>query len=171
MPSPSGGTSLREATRCPLATRAVLAFSTGGMQVAKKPLPADVGSGRVAWFDITTTQLSVSQDFYSKLFQWTFNPLQGSDLAAEIVSGGTAIGTLRVADGSISAFNGVVYVQVTDLPASCKKAKELGGFIPPGFPFDLPDGMGAIALVADPAGHPIGMYSRSPLPAAPTTDR
>jgi len=82
--------------------------------------------------------------------------VQGSDLAAEI-------GTLRVADGQISAFNGVVYVQVDDLRASCKKAKELGGTIPPGFPFDLPDGTGAIALFADPCGHPAGMYCRTPL--------
>ena len=93
--------------------------------------------------------------------------MKGSDLAAEIVSRGTPIGTLRVAEGKISPFNGVVYVQVADLPASCKKAKELGGTIPPGFPFDLPDGGGAVGLVLDPAGHPVGMYSRTPLPPAP----
>ena len=47
------------------------------------------------------------------------------------------------------------------------KAKELGGSVPPGFPFDLPDGIGAIALVQDPGGHPIGLYSRKLLPAKP----
>jgi hypothetical protein len=38
----------------------------------------------------------------------------------------------------------------------------------PGFPFNLSDGTGAIALVLDPAGHPMGMYSRTrlALPAA-----
>jgi predicted enzyme related to lactoylglutathione lyase len=60
----------------------------------------------------------------------------------------------------------VVYVQVPDILASCRKAKELGGMIPPGFPFNVPGGIGAIALVVDPAGHPIGMYSRAPLPTA-----
>ena len=153
--------------RCSLlATTALLAL-IGGMQAAKKPPKADVGPGRIAWFDITTTKLSESKDFYSKLFDWKFTSLQGTDLAVEIVSGGTAIGTLRVAEGKISAFNGVVYVQVDDLPASCKKAKDLGGTIPPGFPFNLEEKTGAIALVSDPAGHPIGMYSRTPLPAAP----
>jgi hypothetical protein len=34
----------------------------------------------------------------------------------------------------------------------------------PGFPFNLPDLVGAIALVLDPSGHPVGMYSRTPLP-------
>lgn len=131
-----------------------------------KPLPADVGAGRIAWFDITTTELKKSKEFYGKLFGWTFTAVQGSDQALEIVSRGTAIGTLRGAEGKISAFNGVVYVQVDDLVACCKKSKDLGGTIPPGFPFDLPDGIGAIALVADPTGHPIGMYSRTRLPAA-----
>ena len=133
----------------------------------RKAPPADVGAGRVAWFDLTTTDLARSKDFYGKLFEWRYAPVKGTDGAAEIVAGGTPIGTIRVADGPISGFNGVVYVQVDDIQASCKKAKELGGTIPPGFPFDLPDGIGAIAVVVDPAGHPVGMYSRTPLSAPP----
>ncbi len=140
------------------------ALVTGDLLAAT--LPADVGPGRVAWFDITTTNLAQSKDFYGKLFDWKFTAVQGTDQAAEIVAGDTHIGTLRTADGQITPFNGVVYVQVTDIQASCKKAKELGGTIPPGFPFNLPDGIGAIAVVIDPAGHPIGLYSRTPLPAS-----
>jgi len=148
-----------------LAAILTLALASGRLQSAPpRPLPADVGSGRVAWFDITTTSLAQSREFYGKLFDWQFATAAGSEQATEIVSGGTAIGTLRVADGKISPFNGVVYIQVADLPASCQKAKELGGMVPPGFPFNLPEGRGAIALVADPAGHPIGLYSRTPLP-------
>lgn len=138
------------------------ALVTGDLHAAT--LPADVGPGRVAWFDITTTNLAQSKDFYGKLFDWKFTAVQGTDQAAEIVAGGTPIGTLRTADGQITPFNGVVYVQVTDIQASCAKAKELGGTVPPGFPFNLPDGIGAIAIVVDPAGHPIGLYSRTPLP-------
>ncbi len=151
-----------------LAMTVALALLTGQLRAADppKPLPADVGPGRVAWFDITTSDLAQSKAFYGKLFDWEFTPVQGTDQAAEIVSRGTSIGTIRVAEGKISPFNGVVYVQVTDIQASCKKAKELGGTVVPGFPFNLPDGIGAIALVADPAGHPIGMYSRTPLPPA-----
>lgn len=133
-----------------------------------KAPPADVGPGHIAWFDITTTSLPRSKEFYGKLFDWQFTPVQGTDQGAEIVAGGTAIGTLRVAEGKISAFNGVVYVQVTDIQASCKKAKELGGMIPAGFPFNLQDGIGAIAVVVDPAGHAVGLYSRTPLAAAPS---
>lgn len=125
--------------------------------------PTEVGIGHIAWFDITTGDLPKSKEFYSQLFDWDFTPLEGTDLAVEIVSGDTAIGTIRVAEGAISAFNGVVYVQVEDIQASCGKAKELGGTVAPGFPFNLSDGAGAIALVVDPAGHPVGMYSKTPI--------
>lgn len=133
--------------------------------VGAEPQPADVGPGRIAWFDITTSSLSRSQEFYGKLFGWEFRPVKGTSQAVEIVAGGTAIGTLRVAEGQISAFNGLVYVQVTDMQGSCAKAEGLGGTVAPGFPFDLPDGGGAVGLVVDPAGHPVGMYSRVPLPS------
>jgi uncharacterized protein len=126
-------------------------------------LPADVGAGRIAWFDLATTNLARSRDFYGQLFGWQFTPVEGSDLAVNIVTGGTAIGTLRVADGAISSFNGVVYVQVADLPAMVAKVRALGGTVAPGFPFNLSGGRGAIALVVDPGGHPIGLYSRTPL--------
>jgi predicted enzyme related to lactoylglutathione lyase len=126
-----------------------------------KSQPADVGPGRVAWFDITTSSLPQSRAFYGKLFGWEFRPVKGTDQAVDIVAGETAIGTLRVAEGQINVFNGVVYIQVGDIQASCAKARELGGTVPPGFPFNLPDGTGAVGLVADPAGHPVGMYSRT----------
>ena len=132
-----------------------------------KSHPVDVEFGRVAWFDITTTDLSKSKEFYGKLFGWTFDAVQGTSLAVEIASGGTSIGTLRRAEGQISPFDGVVYIQVQDIQESCRKAKELGGTVVPGFPFDLSNGAGAIGLVSDPAGHPVGMYSRTPI--APQT--
>jgi predicted enzyme related to lactoylglutathione lyase len=154
-----------------LAVTTVLTLVTGEIRAETPKLRADVGPGRIAWFDITTTNLPQSKEFYGKLFDWQFTPVKGSDRAAEIVSGGTAVGTLRVADGKISPFNGIVYVQVTDIQANCRKAKELGGTVVPGFPFNLPDGKGAIAVAVDPAGHPIGLYSRTPLPPAPSPSK
>jgi predicted enzyme related to lactoylglutathione lyase len=146
-----------------VAAIAALTLAAGEIRAAdKKP---DVGHGRIAWFDITTTDLARSKEFYGKLFDWQFTPVKGTDRAAEIVAGGTPIGTIRVAEGKISPFNGVVYVQVPDAQAACKKASELGGTVVPGFPFNLPVGGGAIGLIADPAGHPLGLYSRTPLPS------
>src|SRR5437870_5344133 len=111
-----------------LAMTMALTFVPGQLRAAThKTPPADVGRGRIAWFDLTTTNLPRSKEFYGKLFDWQFTPVQGTDQAAEIVAGGTAVGTLRVAEGKISTFNGVVYIQVTDIQASCKKVTQLGG--------------------------------------------
>lgn len=141
-----------------------LAATLSAAPEQKGPKP-DVGDGHAAWFDITTTNLAQSKAFYAALFGWEFTSMKGAEnVAAEIVSDGRAIGSLRVAEGKISPYDGVVYIQVKDMLASCAKAKELGGTIPPGFPFNLFDDRGAIALVVDPAGHPVGMYSRTPLP-------
>jgi hypothetical protein len=129
---------------------------------ARSALP-DVGTGRIAWFDLTTTDLAKSKEFYAGLFGWRFDPVEGTDQAVQVVAQGTAIGTIRGAEGQISPFNGVVYVQVADMPESCKRATELGGTVAPGFPFDLPNDGGAVGLVMDPAGHPVGLYSRTPL--------
>lgn len=127
----------------------------------------DVGAGRVAWFDLTTTDMAKSKEFYGKLLDWKFIALPGTDLAATIEAGGTEIGTLRVAEGKLGSFNGVVYLQVADMPTAWKKAKELGATLVPGFPFDLDGGGGAVGLLADPVGHPVGLYSRKPLAAKP----
>jgi predicted enzyme related to lactoylglutathione lyase len=127
-------------------------------------MPADVGPGRVAWFDISTKDLARAKDFYGKLFDWTFTAVAGTDQAVEINSRGTAIGTIRGADGAISGFNGVVYIQVDDVRSASNKAKTLGATLVPGFPFNLPNGTGAISLILDPSGHPLGLYSRNRLP-------
>jgi predicted enzyme related to lactoylglutathione lyase len=134
----------------------------------QKPPPRDAGPGGIAWFDITTSDLAKSRAFYAGLFGWEFAPVRGTNLALEVVSRGEPIGTLRVSEGKITPFGGVVYVQVADIVASCARAKELGGAIGPGFPINLIERPGAIAVVLDPAGHPVGMYSRTPVaPARP----
>lgn len=144
-----------------------VAVTTGlAASAAAQTFPPDVGAGRIAWFDLSTTDLARSQDFFRQLFGWEFAPVQGTDRAVQIVAGGAGIGTLRVADGAISVFNGVVYVQVADVRASAERAAALGATIPPGFPFDLPDGTGAVGLLVEPGGHPIGLYSRVPLAPA-----
>lgn len=154
-----------------LAVTAALTFATGTLDAAPRKQPkADVGNGRITWFDITTTSMSSSKEFYGKLFGWTFIGLKGTEYAVEIVSSGKSIGTLRVAEGKLSPFDGVVYVQVADMRASCEQAKALGGTVAPGFPFNLTERTGAVGLVLDPAGHPVGMYSRTPLPTEKSAD-
>jgi hypothetical protein len=54
---------------------------------------------------------------------------------------------------------------------SCRKAKDLAGVVAARISFNLPDGASAVAVVVDPAGHPVGLYSRTPLPPDPTPAR
>ena len=152
-------------TRVLLTVTAIVMIGAAVGAQEKAKMPADVGPGRVAWFDITTTNLARAKEFYGKLFDWTFTAVAGTDQAVEINSRGTAIGTIRGADGAISGFNGVVYIQVDDVRSASDKAKTLGGAIVPGFPFNLPNGTGAISLIMDPSGHPLGLYSRARIPA------
>ena len=143
---------------------ALAAIGTGVPAQVKPQMPPDVGPGRVAWFDIATSDLARAREFYGKLFGWTFTAVAGTDQAVEINSRGTGIGTIRSAGGAISGFNGVVYIQVDDLVKANERAKALGATIVPGFPFNLPSGIGAISLVLDPSGHPLGLYSRTRIP-------
>ena len=142
----------------------VLTMAVAVAAQVKPQMPADVGPGRVAWFDISTKDVAQAKEFYGKLFDWTFTAVAGTDQAVEVNSRGTAIGTIRRTDGAISGFNGVVYIQVDDVQSAGDKAKSLGATVAPGFPFNLPTGIGAISLILDPSGHPLGLYSRSRLP-------
>ena len=147
-----------------LALGAVAVAGASVLAQSKPQMPADVGAGRAAWFDISTTNVARAKEFYGALFGWTFTAVAGTDQAAEINSRGVAIGTIRRADGAISAFNGVVYIQVDDVRSASEKAKTLGATVVAGFPFNLPNGTGAISLIADPSGHPLGLYSRARIP-------
>lgn len=143
---------------------AVLLLGAGALAQVTPQMPQDVGAGRAAWFDISTTNVANAKEFYGKLFDWTFTAVAGTDQAVEINSGGRAIGTIRRADGPVSGFNGVVYIQVDDVRKASDKAKTLGAKVVEGFPFNLPNGTGAISLLLDPSGHPVGLYSRARIP-------
>ena len=61
---------MRSAT---LAMTVALALVAGQLEAAPpKSPPADVGPGRIAWFDITTSNLPQSKEFYGRLFDWNF---------------------------------------------------------------------------------------------------
>src|SRR5579871_606457 len=109
-----------------LAIGLVLGLGPASPGAETKPVVRpDVGTGRVESFDISTTDLARAKAFYGKLFGWTFSPVAGTEYAVRINSGDAAIGTLRVAEGKISPYNGVVYIQVPDIQESCEKAKAL----------------------------------------------
>jgi uncharacterized protein len=123
-----------------VAAATLLAMGVGVMGQAKPKMPADVGPGRIAWFDIASSDLRRSQEFYGKMFGWTFTPVPGTDQAVEINSRGTGIGTIRAAEGRVSSYNGVVYVQVDDARSATDRAKALGATVVDGLSAEPDDG-------------------------------
>ena len=55
--------------------------------------------GGLPHLTFTTTDLSKSKEFYGTLFKWTFNPVQGTNLAVEILSGGSSSGRFELGRG------------------------------------------------------------------------
>src|SRR5262245_58966178 len=78
-----------------LASLTMLLMVGGAPAAAEKSSPVDVGAGRVAWFDLTTTSLPQSAKFYGELFKWDFKSMKETDKAMEIIAGGTSVGTIR----------------------------------------------------------------------------
>jgi hypothetical protein len=69
-----------------LSLGSALSFAAGQELAPRKPFPADVGSGRIARFDITTSNMAQSRGFYAKLFDWSFAPVEGTDQAVEVIA-------------------------------------------------------------------------------------
>jgi predicted enzyme related to lactoylglutathione lyase len=122
----------------------------------------------VNWFAITGPNGKELQKFYKRLFSWEMKPLPGPGdmvmVSAERdgISGG--VGTSQNGQASVA-----LYVTVGDIAAYLAKAHEAGGqmAMPP---MDLPNDMGRIAGISDPAGNWIGIWqapSKGPAPSAP----
>ena len=108
----------------------------------------------VQYFEVLGKDGNALRSFYSELFGWTINTVDGPmDYgmveAGDGIPGG--IGAAQESDGHVT-----VYVAVDDIDAALAKAESLGGktVVPP---MDVPNGP-RIALFHDPEGHTIGLF-------------
>ena len=137
-----------------LAMTMVLTLVTGQLRAAThKTPPADVGPGRIAWFDITTTNLPRSKEFYGKLFDWKIdanNPMNYGivDNEGQGIGGGISGG-----DGSSNQVT--FYVEVDDPQAYLNKVESQGGKTV--MPVTEIPGMVIFAQFADPEGNVVGI--------------
>ncbi|HMD32525.1 MAG TPA: VOC family protein [Candidatus Acidoferrales bacterium] len=107
----------------------------------------------VVHFEIGCRNTAKTQDFYSKLFDWSITP---AGPAAMIAAGGPGGITGHITALGHEPHNYVtVYVQVDDVKASLEKAVALGGkaLVPP---VEIPTG--TFAWMADPEGNLIGLW-------------
>lgn len=135
----------------------LLAGSVFGESYGNRVRPNPV-AGRIAWFDIPSSNLPQAREFYGKLFGWEFAAIPDSKNAVEILNGGVTIGAIR-APNDKGGSPGPIYVQVDEVSASSLKARKLGATILPGYPQELPYGAGSIAIVTDPSGYTVGLFA------------
>ncbi len=114
----------------------------------------------VAFFEVTSSEPERAQKFYAELFGWHITP--------DPEMGGYALVDTQSGDGAIPGGIGApqeagdtgvkIYMRVDDLDAYLGRAAELGGtpLVPP---MDLPGEYGRIAILADPDGNAVGLWS------------
>jgi predicted enzyme related to lactoylglutathione lyase len=121
------------------------------------PVRTQHAPGTPSWIDLATPDLGASKDFYGRLFGWemdnqdTGNPDMPYVIASQdgkAVAGMLPLSPEMVSRGVPPCWN--MYVTVTDVDASARKVRELGGSV-------LSDAMdvmtaGRMAVVADPSG-------------------
>jgi predicted enzyme related to lactoylglutathione lyase len=108
----------------------------------------------VVHFEIVGGDKTQLQSFYGSLFDWKIDANNPMDYGMVEAAGG------GIAGGVSGAGNGdgprvTVYARVDDLQASLDKAQQLGGKVLLGVTA-VPGGP-TIAMIADPAGNPMGM--------------
>lgn len=100
-----------------------------------------------------TIDVDKARSFYTSLLSWKTRPIDLAPLGTtqRIEAAGQEIGglvSLPTAEGIASHW--MPYVEVKDLDAVVRRAKELGGFAP--VPPTTLDGIGRFAVIADPRG-------------------
>ncbi len=114
----------------------------------------------VAWFDLTLKDPERTGDFYAKLFGWTLSDsgqpgysLVDTDAGEGAIGGG--IGTTQ---GAEDLGGTAISMKVDDLQVCLDRGMQLGGtvLVPPTPP---PGDSGAFAMLADPEGHPVGLWA------------
>ena len=113
--------------------------------------------GALCWNELGTPDMEASSRFYSELFGWTLEPMEGMPMPYSVIK--TAAGNTN---GGIRGLmpdeppNWLVYIGTADIDQSAAKVEELGGTKLAG-PF--PAGPGQIAIVRDPQGGTFALYA------------
>jgi uncharacterized protein len=115
----------------------------------------------VAFFEIVSPDPSRARKFYTELFGWqseTPDPAMGGYALVDTGAGEGAIGG-GIGPSATPDDAGVkIYMRVDDLDAYLDRAEKLGGkrLVPP---TDLPGDFGRFAVLADPDGNQVGLWS------------
>jgi hypothetical protein len=108
-----------------------------------------------AHLELRSPDLKQAETFYAKLFGWTMKPYPGSAMPYTLFDTGRIPGGGMMQAEPGGTPHWVPYVVVNDVAAAVKQAVALGAKVRQDVT-EIP-GMGKIAVLADPAGSPIGL--------------
>ena len=106
-------------------------------------------AGKIVWFELPAANTTRAQDFYGKLFGWTFQPFDGP---MEYHMTHEAGGAIQPANGRKGP---LVYFGSDDIDASIARVRELGGEASDSQ--EIP-GVGRYAQATDTEGNTFGLY-------------
>lgn len=109
-------------------------------------------------FEIQSTDLDKSRDFYSTLFNWKFHDVGAPDYVLFSAPEGPG-GGIEKADVTHDS-NIKIYIEVTDMPRAVARARELGAEVVKEKTL-ISEEHGYWAMIADPCGVRIGLWSRT----------
>ena len=105
--------------------------------------------------ELHTKDVDRSKEFYSGLFDWKLEDIQGMDYTIINVGEGTGGGMMKnLTPGGPD--NWLPYILVNDITTSTKKAKSLGATIVTDVT-EIPD-MGWFSVIVDPTGASFGLW-------------
>ncbi len=113
--------------------------------------------GALSWNELATPDMDASANFYSDLFGWTFDPMEGTEMPYSVIKkrdGASNGGMRRTQPGEPPYW--LVYFGAEDADQALRKAGELDASTLAG-PMSI--GPGRIAIVRDPQGAVFALYS------------
>ncbi len=116
------------------------------------------GPGRLCWNELASPDPDGSAGFYTELFGWTVEPMEGSPMQYLVIKNrdGHTNGGIRAA-AEQEPTHWLVYFGIDDLDAGISKVAQLGGNTLME-PMDIGDG-NRIAAVQDPQGAVFALYA------------
>ena len=123
--------------------------------------------GQFVWYDLTTTDVASALRFYPALFGWKTQKFEFGDPSNPYTmwsaDGQTLGGVMKLSAeqaGMGIPPNWLCSIEVNNVDSTAQQAKSLGGNVIVG-PMDIPN-TGRYAVLTDPQGGPIAIYTPSP---------
>jgi hypothetical protein len=110
--------------------------------------------------EIPATNAKKASEFYSSLFGWPMNKMEGMEYYLFGEQDGKVYGGISGVEKFTSDPTVCNYVEVESIPVILKKAETLGAkMVRP--KTEIPGGMGFFAIFQDPQGYHLGVWAKS----------